>query len=68
MLATTRLSHLAPHKWFLAIPDWVRSGGGAILALIGLHKWVSSDFEGFLFKSIFHMIKYVLRWYSLLTG
>ena len=36
MAATALLSHVAPHKWFLAIPDWGRGGGGAILASIGL--------------------------------
>jgi hypothetical protein len=24
MPATPQLSHVTPHKWFLAIPDWAR--------------------------------------------
>lgn len=32
--ATIQPSHVAPHKLFLAIPDWVNEGGGALLASI----------------------------------
>lgn len=42
--ATIQPSHVAPHKLFLAIPDWVNEGGGALLASISVGFL---DFRGF---------------------
>lgn len=42
--ATIPSSHVAPHKLFLAIPDWASEGGGALLASIRVGFL---DFRGF---------------------
>ena len=67
MAATALLSHVAPHKWFLAIPDWGRGGGGAILTSIGLSGFLLVLFCSRAFIHVQHYDQ-VSRWYSLLTG
>lgn len=52
--ATIQSSHVAPHKLFLAIPDWASEGGGALLASIRValggflgFSWIFVDFHDF---------------------